>query len=210
MTVNKAALALVQEFEGFVDHWYPDPAHGWKVPTVGYGHTDAAGDPKYADTKGKAFTKAEASDMLLRDLGAYEKQMRALVTVPLNENQHGALTSFTYNLGAVNLKKSTLLKKLNAGDYAGAAAEFPKWNRAGGKVMDGLTRRRSAEQALFLNPHIFSSTIEGAGGGKGPYRPPAPPPTRDTLHAPVINKWVVAGFIAAICAIALILINTLR
>ena len=78
--------------------------------------------------------------------------MTEAVKVPLNPNQFGALTSFTYNLGAGNLRSSTLLRKLNAGDYAGAAAEFARWNKAGGKVLKGLTRRRAAERALFEKP----------------------------------------------------------
>lgn len=156
MPVNSATLDLITAAEGFVEHWYPDPAHGWKVPTCCYGHTDAAGEPKFEATKGKKFTKAEGREILLRDLSGYEVSVRSLVTVPLNENQHGALTSFTFNLGAGNLKKSTLLKKLNAGDYAGAAAEFGKWNKAGGKVLAGLTKRRAAERKLFETPVINS------------------------------------------------------
>jgi lysozyme len=76
----------------------------------------------------------------------------AAVTVPLNDNEFGALTSFTFNLGIGNLKSSTLLKKLNAGDRAGAADEFGKWVNAGGKPLPGLVKRRAAERALFLTP----------------------------------------------------------
>lgn len=152
MTVNDATIRLITEFEGFVPNWYPDPAHGWKVPTCCYGHTDAAGDPKYAATKDKKFTKAEGMEILRRDLGKYEDAVKRNVKVPLNPNQYGALVSFTYNLGEGNLAKSTLVKKLNAGDYAGAAKEFGKWNKAGGKVLAGLTRRREAERQLFVAP----------------------------------------------------------
>ncbi len=151
MTVNAAALDLITEFEGFVDHWYPDPAHGWKVPTCCYGHTDAAGEPKYADTKAKTFTKAEGRAILAKDLGDVEDTVARLVKVPLNEDQRGSLVSFTFNLGAGNFSDSTLLKKLNARDYAGAAGQFGRWNRAGGKVLKGLTRRRAAEAALFAS-----------------------------------------------------------
>lgn len=147
--INDAALDLICDFEGFVPNWYPDPAHGWKVPTVGYGHTDAAGEPKYAATKSKTFTKAEGRLILERDLAQYAATVRKAVHVELTPNQFGALVSFTFNLGPSSLLKSTLLKKLNAGDYEGAANEFAKWNRAGGKVLKGLTRRRAAEAALF-------------------------------------------------------------
>ncbi|CDP50718.1 Phage lysin [Devosia sp. DBB001] len=152
MAVNNATLALIREYEGFVDHWYPDPAHGWKVPTCCIGHTDAAGEPKYAATKGKKFTEAEGRAILASDLAAVEAQVRKAVAVPLNENQFGALVSFTFNLGARNLGGSTLLKKLNKGDYTGAADEFGKWVNAGGQRLDGLVRRRTAERALFLTP----------------------------------------------------------
>lgn len=152
MAVNTATLELITEFEGFVDHWYPDPAHGWSVPTCCYGHTDAAGAPKYADTKTKRFSKDEALIILARDLAKYEGYVDAAVKVPLTGNQRGALVSFTFNLGPANLNKSTLLKKLNRGDYDGAAAEFGKWVNAAGKKLPGLVRRREAERKLFLSP----------------------------------------------------------
>lgn len=152
MQTNDAGVSLIQEFEGFVPTWYPDPAHGWKVPTIGYGHTSAAGSPQYATSKSLTLTKDEARAILQRDLATYEADVKRLVTVPLNQNQFASLVSFTYNLGAGNLGNSTLLRKLNAGDYAGAADEFPRWNKAGGKVLAGLVRRRAAERDLFLKP----------------------------------------------------------
>ncbi|WDR03614.1 lysozyme [Devosia algicola] len=151
MALNSATLKLVREYEGFVDHWYPDPAHGWKVPTCCIGHTDAAGDPKYADTKSKRFSEGEAYDILAKDLRAVEAMVNRAVKVPLNANQRGALVSFTFNLGGGNLNKSTLLKKLNRGDYKGASKEFSKWINAAGKPMAGLKRRREAERLLFLS-----------------------------------------------------------
>lgn len=166
-TLNAGAIDLICEFEGFVDHWYPDPAHGWKVPTCCYGHTDAAGEPKYAATKAKTFTKAEGKAILAADLKPVCNTVASLVTVDLNDNQFGALVSFTYNCGAGNLKKSTLLKKVNAGDFAGAAGEFAKWNRANGSVLKGLTRRRAAEAALFRS--------DGAASPSTPATPETPP-----------------------------------
>lgn len=150
MAVNMATLDLITEFEGWVPNWYPDPAYGWKVPTCCYGHTDAAGAPKYAATKDKVFTKQEGRDILSVDLGSVETEVLSLVKRQLNENQLGALVSFTFNLGGHNFATSTLLKKVNAGDWAGVAAEFSRWNHANGTVMAGLTRRRAAECALFL------------------------------------------------------------
>ena len=152
MKTNAAALALIKEFEGFSPVWYPDAAHGWKVPTLGYGHTDAAGAPRYKNNPDLRLTVEEGTEILARDLTRYEADVSRLVKVPLNENQFGALVSFIYNLGAGNLGSSTLLRKLNAGDYAGAAGEFPKWVKANGQTLNGLVRRRQAEQALFRRP----------------------------------------------------------
>lgn len=148
MKTNDAGVALIKDFEGLRLAAYPDPAHGWAVPTIGYGHTSAAGAPEV--TRGMKITAAGADEILRSDLGQYEAAVSKAVKVPLTENQFAALVSFTFNLGAGALRKSTLLKKLNAGDYAGAAAEFAKWNKAGGEVLPGLTRRRAAERDLFL------------------------------------------------------------
>jgi GH24 family phage-related lysozyme (muramidase) len=84
------------------------------------------------------------------DLHEAEEAVDRLVTAPLNQNEFDALVSFTFNLGEGNLKKSTLLKYLNQMRYEDAANEFPRWNRAGGQILPGLTRRREAEKRLFL------------------------------------------------------------
>lgn len=160
MSVNDATIRLITEFEGFVDRWYEDPAHGWKVPTAMYGHTNATGnEPFYKSESDRAvrFTKQQGIDTLKKDLLRYEAAVDKAVKVSLNPNQRGALVSFTYNLGEGNLNKSTLLKKVNAGDLLGASKEFAKWRKAGGKVLAGLTRRREAERQLFLAPSAISS-----------------------------------------------------
>ncbi|AUG08164.1 lysozyme [Pseudomonas sp. S09G 359] len=95
-------------------------------------------------------TNEQAERMLVNDIGRFEPEIERLVKVPLNHAQWDALMSFTYNLGAANLSSSTLLKLLNAGDYASAAEQFPRWNKAGGQVLAGLTKRRLAERAMFL------------------------------------------------------------
>lgn len=148
MIVNQKTLELIESFEGFVPTWYVDPVGIW---TVAFGHTDAAGDPKYASTKNKTFTKAEGRMILERDLAQYAAHVRKSVRVSLTADQFGALTSLCYNIGPSNFMSSTLVKKLNAGDYEGAAEQFKRWNRAGGKILKGLVRRRAAEAALFLS-----------------------------------------------------------
>lgn len=152
MTVNAATIDLITEFEGFEDHWYPDAAYGWAVPTCAYGHTDNAGEPHYEKTKDKVFSKAEGREILARDLAKVEATVRNAVKVAINENQIGALVSFTYNCGEGNFKGSTLLKKVNAGMFVEAGDEFGRWNKAKGKVLKGLTRRRAAEAVLFARP----------------------------------------------------------
>lgn len=185
--LNEAALSLIQKYEGFISKWYPDPVHGWKVPTCCYGHTDAAGPPFYKDGKNKKFTRAEGAEILARDLRSYADAVEKAVKVPLTDNQFGALVSFTYNLGPGNLRKSTLLKKLNAGDVAGAANAFLSWNKAAGKVMKGLTTRREAERKLFLSksgnaPKPAAPVPNHVGGVTDMIAKPEPIRTDSTLR----------------------------
>ncbi len=113
------------------------------VPTIGWGSTKGV-------KLGTVITEPEAEQLLRDDLKGAESDVARLVKVELNGNEHAALVSFVFNLGATNFAKSTLLKKLNVGDRVGAASELLKWNRAGGKILAGLTRRRKAERELFL------------------------------------------------------------
>jgi len=133
---------LIKSFEGLELEAYLCPANIW---TIGYGHT---GNVK----EGDSITKAEAEALLDKDLQTFRNGVKRLVKVPLNENQFGALVSFAYNIGLGSLQSSTLLKMLNAGDYTGAADQFLRWNKSGGKVLTGLVRRREAERAVFLTP----------------------------------------------------------
>jgi lysozyme len=150
MALNQASVDLIKRFEGWRSNAYVDPATGGEPITIGYGHTSAAGPPKVK--LGMKISQEEGEAILRKDLEAVEETVRKAVTVPLNENQYGALVSFAFNLGGGNFRKSTLLKKVNAKDWAGAAAEFARWNKAAGKVMKGLTTRRAAEAELFLKP----------------------------------------------------------
>lgn len=171
--ICKKAIDLIKCFESLHDG---DMSHLGLQPkmcpagiwTVGYGRA-------LRDKTGKRFLKGEAdkaeayakypnmtveqAELLLNfDLDFFEKSVNSLVSVDLTEDQLGALVSFTYNIGIGNLEKSTLLKKLNAGDKAGAAEEFLRWNKSGYKVLNGLTRRREAERKLFLSlPYTYVS-----------------------------------------------------
>ena len=139
METSKTGLDLIKHFEGCELYAYKCPAGVW---TIGYGHTKGV-EP------GMQITEQDAEDMLKEELIEYESYINDLVTVGLNQNQFDAMVSWVYNLGAGNLKASTLLKVLNAGDYVGVPAQIMRWNKAGGKVLEGLTRRRQAEADLF-------------------------------------------------------------
>lgn len=146
MIVNQAAIDLIKEFEGFEPKAYRDPVGIW---TIGYGTTEMAGvgiDPK----AGMTITHDDAERYLQLAVQKFAASVEDLIDVPVTENQFGALVSLAYNIGPSALAKSTVMKRLNAGDYQGAADAFAMWNKAGGKVLPGLTRRRAAERALFL------------------------------------------------------------
>lgn len=144
MKTSNAGKTLIKSFEGKRLAAYDDGVGVW---TIGYGTIKYPNGS--AVKKGDVRTDAQVDQYFSNDLVKFENSVNSLVKVPLTQNQFDALVSFAYNVGATNLSNSTLLRKLNSKDYKGAAAEFPKWNKAGGKVMAGLTRRRLAEQELF-------------------------------------------------------------
>lgn len=137
------ATPLVQRFEGCRLEAYPDPATGGDPWTIGWGQTGAGIGP------GVVWTQAQADEALRRELLRVKERVDARVRVHLEPHEMAALVSFAYNVGIGNFERSTLLALLNAGDRMGAADQFKRWNRAAGKVMRGLTRRRAAEAALF-------------------------------------------------------------
>ena len=146
MQTSDKGIAMIKQFEGCKLTAYQDSVGVW---TIGYGWTKPVdGKPIRA---GMTINQETAERLLKTGLVSYESDVSRLVKVGLTQGQFDALVSFTYNLGARSLSTSTLLRKLNAGDYAGAADEFLRWNKAGGKVLNGLTRRREAERALFLS-----------------------------------------------------------
>ena len=139
MKTSPKGLALTEQFEGLSLTAYQDVVGVW---TNGYGNTHGV-------VPGSTITLDTAKLDLVNNIGEAETAVNQMVTVPLNQNQFDALVDFVFNLGAGNFKSSTLLRKLNLGDYAGASLELPKWDLAGGKVVQGLLRRRLAEQELF-------------------------------------------------------------
>ena len=141
---SKDGLHLTEGFEGVRLAAYPDPATGGDPWTIGYGHTG----PEVHS--GMTITQEQAENYLMQDVAKAASDVNAKVTVEITQNEFDALVDFAFNCGCGNLNNSTLLKKLNAGDYEGAAQEFLKWDMAAGHHMAGLLRRRQAEELLFL------------------------------------------------------------
>ncbi len=150
MRTNKAGLDLVKKWEGLRLDAYPDPATGGEPWTIGYGHTSAAGLPKVY--KGLSITEKEAEEILVRDLAIYESEVLKKLTRTPNENQFAAMVSLCYNIGPGNFSKSSVLRLFNDGNMQAAADAFRLWNKAAGKVMQGLVNRREDERLLFLKP----------------------------------------------------------
>ena len=141
MKIGYEGLKMIKHFEGLELNAYQCAAGVW---TIGYGHTKGV-------QQGMVISEETANEMLVEELKEYENYINDMVNCPLSQNQFDALVSWVYNLGPANLQASTLLKVLNAGDYAGVPAQIKRWNKAGGKVLEGLTRRRQAEADLFAN-----------------------------------------------------------
>jgi lysozyme len=139
--ITQNGLVLIKQFEGFKAEPYLCPA-GYR--TIGYGHVIK--NPKDYPY---SLTQDEALELLSHDVIRAENAVLRLITVPLTNGQFDALVSFTFNLGAGALQRSTLRRKINRGEYADASPEFKKWVWGGGKKLKGLVRRRDAEVALY-------------------------------------------------------------
>lgn len=144
MRVSDNGIKFITAHEGQRLRVYRDPIG---LATVGVGHLVLTKDNLDV---GDVITPEQSDAFLRQDLGKAENKVNAVVKVPLTQNQFDACVSLVFNIGGGAFERSTLLKHLNAGNYALAAAEFDKWNKAGGKVWPGLVRRRAEEKALFL------------------------------------------------------------
>ena len=147
MTINPETIAHLKRWESCRLVAYPDPGSKDGTPwTIGYGHTS---DGHLKVYKGLKITQAQAEYLLIKDAEEAEAAVKKHVKVPLTDNQLGALVSFTMNLGEGKLAGSTLLKRLNAGNYAAVPGELMRWVHNDGKVMQGLVNRRKAEGAMW-------------------------------------------------------------
>lgn len=140
LSLSVSGLSYIQQHEGLVLGVYLDPVG---IPTVCYGHMDQR------LKVGTRFTKAQCSQFLYEDTKTAQQAVKDLVTSPLTQNQYDALVSLVFNIGRPAFSRSALLRKLNSGDYEGAAQEFPKWVYAKGKKLPGLVTRRNSEMELF-------------------------------------------------------------
>ena len=141
LSVSPKLIDMLKEFEGF--RAYPYTCPGGSL-TIGYGNTIKPGE--YT-----SITKEEADSLLRKTVSGFESAVKKMVNVPLSQNQYDALVSLAYNIGAGALKRSTLIDKLNSGDYKAAANEFTRFVKSNGKTLDGLVRRRERERNLFLS-----------------------------------------------------------
>lgn len=143
MKINDLGINLIKQYEGLRLETYLDAVG---VLTVGYGNTGPHVTP------GLKITESQANKLLLDDIARFEKGVSDLVKTTINTNEFSALVCFSFNVGLSNLGNSTLLKLLNNNQKADAANQFLRWNKAGGKVLNGLTKRRKSEMDLFLTP----------------------------------------------------------
>lgn len=142
MRTSDHGLQHIMESEGCRLDAYPDPGSGGTPWTIGVGHTGGV-------RPGDRCTMEEAMAWLRADVAWAEEAVSGQVRVPLSQRQFDALVSFVFNVGAGQFGSSTLLRLLNQGDHAGAAAQFERWTRAAGRVLPGLVKRRAAERAMF-------------------------------------------------------------
>lgn len=189
MKLSKTGLDLICSFEGYLKKQPDGSCKAYRCPagvwTVGFGCTEGVGPNTH-------WTREEADAKFAAELAKFERAVDRLVKVELNQNQYDALVSFSYNCGEGALQKSTILKKLNKGDYAGACAGFSAWNKATVKgkrvVLRGLTRRRAAEAALFATRTAHDDDDEALpteGVMPQAVEPPTPEVSKPTMFAAV-------------------------
>jgi lysozyme len=141
MKINQRGIDLIKKFEGLYLKPYYCPAN---LKTIGYGHVILPHE-NFDD----GITEDEAEDILKRDLTKFENGLRRLINAPINSNQFSSLCSFSFNLGLGAFQRSTLRMVVNRGEHDRVREQLMRWNRAGGKVLKGLTKRRKAEADLY-------------------------------------------------------------
>ena len=146
MKISQEGINLIKKFEGCKLEAYKCAANVW---TIGYGSTKGV-------KEGDSITQEEAENLLMKDLEVFEDAVNKAVQRSIVHCQVDALVSWTFNLGAGNLNSSTMLKKLNNQEYDEVASQMKRWNKANGKVLEGLVRRREAEAKMFAGEDWFT------------------------------------------------------
>ena len=162
MKTNRAGIELIKKWEGLRLKAYKDPIG---ILTIGYGHTSAAGEPKVK--AGMVITQEQAEEILINDLRVFEAGVQKLLKRNPTENQFAAMVSLAFNIGLGNFAKSSVLARFNEGRFTDAGYCFGLWNKAGGKVLQGLINRRADEARLFMSK-----------ASSEPVPPPIVPPKR--------------------------------
>ena len=188
MRTSDDGIDLIKQFEGVRLDSYRDSVGVW---TVGFGHTAACGEP--IPGPGVKITSQQADMALRKDLNKFEIGVTGLLAKPIQQHQFDALVSFAFNVGLGNLKNSTLLKKVNAGDFDRVPAEFLKWDKAGGRSLPGLTRRRHAEASLFSKVDHEASIMEEESSAE----PDLPTPSKTMAQSKEGNTAAVSGALAS-------------
>lgn len=161
--INPEGIAFIKQWEGLRLDAYKCSAGEW---TIGYGHTATA-------KEGMKITQTEAERLLYQDLSLYETAVTRAVTAQLSDNQFAALVSWSYNVGITAMRNSSLIRKLNQGDYGSVPGELARWNKVKGKVNRGLSNRRAAEAGLWARgSFVASRDVE-------PAEPSAPSPVAE-------------------------------
>ena len=198
MKTSQKGIDLIKQFEGFRSKAYRDVVGVW---TIGYGFTK---NVKEGDT----MTRAEAEIRLVRELEPYEKAVLAACTLPPNQHQFDALVCCAWNIGIAGIRKSSMIRAHNRGDFQAAARAFSLWNKAGGKVWPGLTRRRAAEAALYLTPVEMPKPDPAVNFTAEEDTPPLEPmpqavePERPMTQSSIVRASTVAGGTAALAGVA--------
>lgn len=146
MNISERGVELIKSFESYRGYPYYDSV---KVPTIGYGTTYYP-DGRRVRISDAPVTEAQATELLMANLVSFERAIEDALQVEVTQSQFDALVCWAYNVGTRAAQQSTLMRLLNAGDVAGAADQFLRWNKAGGVPLPGLSRRREAERQLFL------------------------------------------------------------
>lgn len=194
MKTSSKGLALLKTFEGLRTKAYRDGGGVW---TIGFGHTAAAGAP--IPRAGMEITAQDAMDILARDLGQYERGVSAALKRSPTQNQFDAMVSLCFNIGVDAFQDSSIVRCFNAGDPQLAAERFLLWNKDNGKVIPGLTRRREAEKALFLEQGDSPAPVSPVAPPTKPAAPPPLPEAPKGTGKPSIGQ-VMVGVVAAIVA----------